>query len=201
VDITSAVEELLAKQQIMDAMARYARGIDRRDEALVRSAYHEDSIDHHGFGNDSTGWGLAAKVRTDGTGFPVEWESTMHVLGQHYIEVEGDTAVSEVYFVSTSWLRDPEGMPWRLVSQGRYLDRWERREGEFRILERTVVYDGEVHTDAEPAAWPGPDHAVPKGVWGGPAIPAEAVAETVMGRPDSSDHSYSLFHAAAQLPT
>jgi hypothetical protein len=197
VNDSAALGDLLAKQQIMDAMARYARGIDRRDEALVRSAYHEDAVDHHGFGNDSSGWGLAAKVRTDGTGFPLEWESTMHVLGQHYIEVHGETATSEVYFVSTSWLRDPEGTPWRLVSQGRYLDRWERRDGAFRILERTVVYDGEVHCDAQRSAWPGPDHAVPKGIWDGAAIPDEAVETTVFGRNDDGDHSYTLFPSQA----
>jgi hypothetical protein len=192
-NISSTLAELVAKQQIMDAMARYARGIDRRDEELVKSAYHEDSVDHHGFGNDSSGWGLAAKVRADGTGFPVEWVSTTHMLGQHYIEVDGDTAVSEVYFHSTQWLRDPEGVAWRTISQGRYLDSWERRDDEFRILERTVVYDGEVHSEPVRTPWVGPDHDVPKGVWGGQPIPEEAVASTVFGRTDGEDHSYRLF--------
>ena len=105
-----ALEELMAKQQIRDAMARYARGIDRRDEALVRSVYHEDSMDSHGFGMDAPGWGLAAMVRRDGNGFPDEWTSTTHLLGQHYIEVDGNIAASsEVYFESTARLRDPDG--------------------------------------------------------------------------------------------
>jgi len=196
VDAQQALSHLIAKQQIVEAMARYARGIDRRDEALVRSVYHEDSVDNHGFGNDSTGWGLAAKVRTDGTGFPVEWYSTTHMLGQHLIEVDGDQAVSEVYFESVSRLRDPDGREWRITCSGRYLDRWSRRNGEFRISERTVVYDGEVHTEPVLANWPGPDHAVPKGIWGGPTIPEDAVARTARGTAGEDDPSYRLFGRA-----
>jgi hypothetical protein len=185
-----ALTELLAKQQIRDAMARYARGIDRRDEALVRSAYHQDSVDSHGFGMDAPGWDLAAMVRPDGNGFPTEWTSTTHMLGQHYIEVDGDTAQSEVYFEYTARLRDPEGTEWRMVNSGRYLDRWVRREGVFRIIKRTVVYDGEVHTEPVRTNWPGPDHEVPKVTWGGQEIPS---AGTVWGTSGPDDPSYELF--------
>jgi hypothetical protein len=185
-----ALEELMAKQQIRDAMARYARGIDRRDEALVRSAYHEDSFDSHGYGMDAPGWAVAALVRRDGNGFPLEWTSTTHMLGQHYIEVDGDTASSEVYFESTARLRDPDGMEWRLVNSGRYLDQWVRRDKVFRIIKRTVVYDGEVHTEPVPTNWPGPDHDVPKVAWGGQEIPS---AGTVWGTGGPDDPSYELF--------
>jgi hypothetical protein len=185
-----AIEDLMAKQQIRDAMARYARGIDRRDEALVRSAYHEDSMDSHGFGMDAPGWGLAAMVRRDGEGFPNQWTSTTHLLGQHYIEVDGDTAKSEVYFESTARMRDPEGTEWRMINSGRYLDEWERRHNVFRIVKRTVVYDGEVHTEPVRTNWPGPDHEVPKVAWGGPEIPS---AGTVWGTAGPGDPSYELF--------
>lgn len=185
-----ALEELMAKQQIRDAMARYARGIDRRDEALVRSVYHEDSMDSHGFGMDAPGWGVAAMVRRDGNGFPDEWTSTTHLLGQHYIEVDGDTASSEVYFESTARLRDPDGTEWRLINSGRYLDQWVRRDDVFRIIRRTVVYDGEVHTEQVGTNWPGPDHDVPKVAWGGQEIPS---AGTVWGTGGPDDPSYELF--------
>jgi SnoaL-like domain len=187
-----ALHELMAKQQIIDAMARYARGIDRRDEALVRSAYHEDSIDHHGFGMDAPGWQLAAMVRRDGTGFPTEWTITTHLLGQHYIEVDGDTAKSEVYYEFTARMHDPDGTEWRLTNSGRYLDRWLRRDNAFRIIERTVLYDGEVHTEPVRTNWPGPDHQVPKVVWGGQEVP---FAETVMGTGGPDDPSYQFFAA------
>ena len=185
-----ALAELMAKQQIRDALARYARGIDRRDEALVRSAYHEDSFDCHGFGMDAPGWDLAAMVRPGVKGFPDEWTSTTHMLGQHYIEIDGDTANSEVYFESTARLRDPEDTEWRLISSGRYLDQWERRDSVFRIIKRTVVYDGEVHTEPVRTNWPGPDHEVPKVTWGGQQIPSGG---TVWGTPGPDDPSYEMF--------
>ena len=189
---TKALDELLAKQQIMDAMARYARGIDRRDESLLRSVYHEDSFDNHGYGLDGPGWETAAKVRRDGSGFPEEWVSTTHMLGQHLIEVHGDTATSEVYYESIIRIKDPDGMEWRICNAGRYLDRWLRRDGDFRIIERTVVYDGETHTEPVRTRWPGPDHDVPKVTWAGPGIPS---AGTVRGADGPADPSYDHFGA------
>src|ERR1700757_4889986 len=94
------VDDLVAKEQIRQAMARYSRGIDRRDEELLKSVYHHDSVDDHGWGLQAGGWDIAALVRRDGKGFPEEWKQTSHFLGQHLIEVDGDEAVSEVYFVS-----------------------------------------------------------------------------------------------------
>jgi hypothetical protein len=117
-------------------------------------------------------------VRRDGKGFPDQWTSTTHLLGQHHIEVDGDTAKSEVYFESTARMLDPDGTEWRLVNSGRYLDQWERRDNVFRIIKRTVVYDGEVHTEPVRTNWPGPDHKVPMVAWGGPEIPS---AGTVWG--------------------
>jgi hypothetical protein len=187
------LEELRAKEQIRDAMARYARGIDRRDEDLVRSAYHPDSIDNHGFGLSAGGWDIAALVRRDGRGFPDEWKHTTHFLGQHLIEVDGDAARSEVYFLAYTRAEDPDGVDWDQLSAGRYLDRWERRDGEFKIAARTVVYDW-LRTDPARTPWPGPDHDVPKMYFGG--APLDAAAST-FGVPGPDDASYALFGAAA----
>jgi SnoaL-like domain len=118
-------------------MARYARGVDRRDEALIRSVYHEDSIDDHGLGFSGTGYELAASVNN----LPPAWENIIHLLGQHLIEVDGDEAVSEVYFSNNQIMRDDEGREWDWQTSGRYLDRWERRDGEFKIKNRRVVVD------------------------------------------------------------
>ncbi|HBF89936.1 MAG TPA: hypothetical protein DDX09_02110, partial [Hyphomonas atlantica] len=42
------IEELWAREAIRDCLFRYARGIDRADEAMLRSAYWPDGTDHHG---------------------------------------------------------------------------------------------------------------------------------------------------------
>jgi SnoaL-like domain len=181
------IDEMLGKLEIMDAMARYSRGIDRRDEALIRTVYHEDSIDDHGFGLSAGGWEIAALVRRDGHGFPDEWKQTSHFLGQHLIEVDGDHAESEVYFVAHA-IFEHDGMDWDQTTAGRYLDQWEQRGGAFRIARRTVVYDW-IRTDPITTPWPGPDHDVPKMYHGGDRLPAD---QSVYGRPGKQDPSYRL---------
>jgi len=181
--------ELRAREEIRDAMARYARGIDRRDEALVRSAYHPDSVDEHGFGLAGSGWDIAALVRRDGNGFPDEVIASTHFLGQHLIEVDGERATSEVYFLATMRsVGGPDGVALDQISAGRYLDRWERRDGEFKIAQRTVVYDW-LRTDPVTTPWPGPDHDVPKMIYGGPELDASG---SVYGVAGPEDRSYAL---------
>jgi hypothetical protein len=186
------IDELLAKQEIADAMARYARGIDRRDEELVRSAYHEDSVDEHGWGFTGPGWGLAAATRLDGTGFPVDWLTTTHFLGQSHVEVDGDEAASETYFISYTRVKDEQDTPWDVVIAGRYVDRWERREDGFKVSHRKVVYDW-VRTDEVRTMWPGPDPDVAKSEFGGAPID---VSSTIFGKLFPDDPSYQVLSVA-----
>ena len=41
------LQELLAKRAITEVITRYARGVDRMDEALLRSVFHPGSEHHH----------------------------------------------------------------------------------------------------------------------------------------------------------
>jgi hypothetical protein len=184
-------DDMIAKEQIRQAMARYARGVDRRDEALIRTAYHEDSVDDHGLGFSGTGYELAASVNN----LPSAWENIIHLLGQHLIEVDGDEAVSEVYFTNHQIMRDDEGREWDWQTCGRYLDRWERRDGEFKIKNRRVVID-RMRTEENAARWPGPDHDVPKHAPGLPPLDAEAVSTMVFGTHGLEDVSYAFLGLA-----
>ena len=40
--------EAADKEEIRDVLMRYGRGVDRLDEDLIRSCYHDDSFDDHG---------------------------------------------------------------------------------------------------------------------------------------------------------
>ena len=89
------------RQEIHDVVLRYCRGIDRLDFGLVRSAYHPDAVDHHtgfdGSVEEYLAWvepRLRARARTGGT---------MHILGNHLVELHGDEAVSETYGTSVHW--------------------------------------------------------------------------------------------------
>jgi hypothetical protein len=140
---------LLAKSAIVDAMYRYCRGVDRGDEELIGSVYHPDGIDDHGVwkgcGSDF------AKVCVERIG--IDWVGSAHMLGNILIEfVRPDVARVESYFIANRRKRDD---PRILASQGgRYIDRFEERDGEWRIAYRRVGHDwssiGEITTQVTP---------------------------------------------------
>jgi hypothetical protein len=187
-DRDEALDVLLAEREIRNQMARYCRGVDRQDEDLVRSTYHENAPDNHGYTDVATGWDLAALVNpSNPNGFPAEWSITHHFIGNILIEVDGDRAASETYFIATM-RGDHDGRRYDLTVGGRYADRWESRDGgPFKVSERTVVHDL-IRTD-DIRIWPGPDTDVPKMVYGGGTLPADDV---VFGLPAPNDISYSV---------
>src|SRR5205085_7628874 len=117
-------EDLLAKEQIREVLLRYCRGVDRCDAELIASAYHPDAIDHHGAitaSGSEIGPILAEKLVT-------HYRATMHQVTNSLIEVAGDVAASESYYVARHLL-DRAGVETLLEGCGRYLDRFEGRDG------------------------------------------------------------------------
>jgi ketosteroid isomerase-like protein len=131
------VRALLDKLEIQEVLARYARGIDRRDWALVRSCYHDDAIDDHGaYRGDVDGFIAWVAERHAGI------EQSMHFLGNTLIELDGDVAFSETYLTTFAHETRP-GTPTRFAHSGcRYVDRLERRDnGPWKFAERHVVFE------------------------------------------------------------
>lgn len=130
--------ELIAKDEIRDNFLRYARGIDRRDWALVRDCYHEDAVDWHGAFHGSTD-GFITWVSERHAAVPF----SMHFLGNCLIELINDAAAkAETYFVAISRRELADGGATDTEVFGRYLDRFEKRgDGVWRIAIRKVVYD------------------------------------------------------------
>lgn len=131
----AALQILLDKQEIYEVLARYCRGIDRLDESLLRSVYHPDATDDHGFfrgkASDFIDWALdfsRAKMK-----------STWHVIMNVLMEVDGDTAHSEAYSVAYHRVKEEKDYDW--IVGGRFIDRFERRKGEWKILKRRVVFE------------------------------------------------------------
>jgi hypothetical protein len=134
------LEDVVAREQIRDAVHRYCRGADRCDDALLRSVYHPDATeDHGGFGGSAAQYCDEAIPRLRRL-----WAATQHVLGQIAIELDGDVAHVESSFVGYHVRRpDEQGrvLMWELG--GRYLDRFERRDGAWLIAHRLLVEDWE----------------------------------------------------------
>lgn len=146
--IAEQVRWLVDREQIRDVLCRYVRGVDRVEPELIRSAYHEDSADEHGF------------VVVSGSQFADQrWRSSPlrgpsnHLLGEPFITLDGDAAYVETYFIAhqqhgrpmSEVITDPDrtdadGSHVSLFV-GRYLDRFERRDGQWRISHRKVVMD------------------------------------------------------------
>jgi len=117
--------------------ASRCRGIDRLDWELVRSCYHDDAYDDHSiFRGSSDGFVAFFKAML------TPMEGTTHSLGHILITVDGDVAGSESYVLG--WHRlpgDDATPPQDFTASGRYVDRLERRNGQWKIAHRTVLFD------------------------------------------------------------
>ena len=134
IKVSQIRDEMADREAIRDCLARYCRGIDRMDAELLASAYWPGAMDYH--------TGFTGTVEQF-----VEWamprlaamEQGVHMIGNCLIRIEGDTAKVETYLWSVSVLPGEE--PRRVVTCGRYADRFEKRDDEWRIKRRVVVRD------------------------------------------------------------
>ena len=129
----SKIEALIARQEIADVIYRYARGIDRLDFDLVRTCYHPDAYDDHGSFS-----GNVEDFITAATEFLARWTATQHFMGNMLIEVDGDRARAETYAVAYHRREDSNGDGKDDVMGIRYVDRFEKRNDDWRIAHRVV---------------------------------------------------------------
>jgi hypothetical protein len=145
-DMVSSLEELLARQEILDCLVRFSRGMDRFDRGLFLSAFHDDAT-------------VAAGDFVGGPADLYAWASAMHEQGQvathhnllnHTVDLDGDVAHTETYYLFVGRNRDDSN--W--IAGGRYVDRLERRDGQWRIALRTnaIEWSGLVPTMPIPFA-------------------------------------------------
>lgn len=126
---------LLDKHAIYEVLARYVRAIDRRDAQLLASVFHPDAIDHHVGNRTSAQEFCAGAIELLG-----RMGAVAHYLSFPLIELRGDVALSECYAIAFHRL-ERDGEPFDNFLGARVLDRFERRDGEWRIAHRRVVYD------------------------------------------------------------
>ena len=132
-----SIKELIDKQAIYEVLCTYCRGVDRCDTDIVRSVYHEDSYDDHGY------WKGAGQDFAD---FVVNrvWKAnlaTTHSITNVMIDFcENDVARCESQVMATLVRRDTDPVVADVMG-GRYVDRLSKRDGVWKIEERTVVLD------------------------------------------------------------
>lgn len=145
-DRLARLEQLADRQDIADSLARFSRGIDRGDRDIFLSAFHEDAT-------------IAAGSFVGGPVDLCDWSFALHEAGQaatHHnllnmtCDIDGDTAHVETYYLFVGRNRDDTN--W--IAGGRYIDRFERRGGAWKIALRTnaIEWSGMVPTMPIPFA-------------------------------------------------
>jgi hypothetical protein len=164
------IDQLVSRAEITEVVIRYVRAIDRMDEPLLRTCFHPDSRHRHGAFD-----GLSSDFCARAMEICGQVVSTHHQLGPVSIELDGDTAFAETYFTAHHRFGEtppPGGNPHEdRFMGGRYVDRFERREGVWKIAERRGVND-----------WLRYEPAADRGFWDGP--------REQRGRRDLSDPVY-----------
>lgn len=141
----AAIDQMLAKEALRDLAARYARAIDRRDQQLLRSVYHDDAIDDHGVVFCDQAAIFVARQPEIMAPFAI----TAHYLCNQSYRIQHDRADGEIYFIA--YHRVDGSTPQHVIVTGRYLDNYECRGGDWKIVHRRLVWDSFITLDASPA--------------------------------------------------
>jgi hypothetical protein len=143
---------LLTKQKIIELSYTYSRACDRLDKELLKTVYWPDGTDDHGIFK-----GTAVEYVDWVMDFLDGWTSTQHSNTNFLLEVDGDDAWGECEWVGFYRIPTDDGGIDQL-SAGRYLDHYQRREGEWRIFHRTCTTEWSRGTPVETdwRADPGP---------------------------------------------
>lgn len=128
------LQYLLDRQSILDCIHRYCLGVDRHDAAMVASAFHPDAIDEHG---PFTGGPDALAAWANGF-HAANFTSHTHCITTHGCEIDGDVAHAQSHCLYG--LRRNDGQTVALGA-ARYIDRLERRGGEWRIAHRRTLIE------------------------------------------------------------
>ncbi|MEP6873611.1 MAG: nuclear transport factor 2 family protein [Burkholderiales bacterium] len=166
-----SVERMADRMQIQDVMYRWCRAVDRLDFEGIRAVFHPDATDTHG-PYDGGVEGLIDWIRERHLAIPF----SMHAISNILIEfASADLALVETY-VRTIQQYPPEakaalaqlaggregaaGAGVDLFTGSRYADRFERRDGEWRIARRTLIHDWKQLVEVSPNAPKTLDHWV-----------------------------------------
>ncbi|MDE8654543.1 nuclear transport factor 2 family protein [Novosphingobium album (ex Liu et al. 2023)] len=134
--VSTIVRQLADREAIRECLYRYARGVDRLDAGMVRSAYWPDCVDNHtGFTGNAEEF-IAWAFPIMGT-----MDQTMHLIANVLMTIRGESADVESYFYGIHRITLPDGGKSDVIGAGRYIDGFEKRGEEWRIARRHVITD------------------------------------------------------------
>jgi hypothetical protein len=125
-----------ANLAIRDLAALYMRGLDRLDSDLLRAQFWDDAFLSYGIYEGGPDGFVDFCIKS-----LKEHDRNHHMLGQHLIEISGDEAFGEVYYQAYHKLTNDAGEKRDLFISGRYIDRFEKRDGIWKIAYRSELVD------------------------------------------------------------
>ena len=131
------VQSMLDKAEIADVIHLYLRGADRADIPLIAAAYHDDAIEDHGgvyHGPAADYVALMARMLPKGG-------LMNHLATNLVIEVHGDVAIAEHYILAFARMKEKGGDPFDTLTLARAVDRFERRDGVWKIALRRLAWE------------------------------------------------------------
>jgi hypothetical protein len=132
----AVLQEMIDEFALRKLVHTYCRAVDRGDIEQLRGLYHDDAVDAHG----------AFSAGTVDQFFDQLIASRPYIRAmQHHITtvnfaISGEAAEGEIYTIAVHTLAG-SGHDIDVVIGGRYLDKYEKRDGTWRIRERTIVTD------------------------------------------------------------
>jgi len=134
----NALATLIAKDEIHELGLLYARGVDRKDGALLRTLYTKDATDTHG---DTFDGPAEDYVQFLERSFPYMRYSGHHICN-HLISVSGSEGEGEIYGLACHIIPDRQGGWIEDFMCVRYIDRYRKEDdGRWRFAKRVVTYD------------------------------------------------------------
>jgi len=130
------INQMLDKQAITDLLYAYCNAADRHDNEKMRSLYHEDAVDDHG----AFFKGAAMDFIDHLPDIQKNMQILHHNLTTINIALDGDYAEGEVYVLAFHQVATEEGAIDVLIG-GRYLDKYEKRQGIWKFSYKAVLAD------------------------------------------------------------
>ncbi len=127
-----SAEVALDRLAIQEVLAHHSRGVDRADETTLKACYWPDAtVAYGGFNGNAHEFCavLPASIK--------RYTATQHTITNICARIDGDTAAVETYVTAYHFQVGESEMTYL----GRYLDRFARRDGVWKIQHRQVVMD------------------------------------------------------------
>ena len=133
---SALLQEMLDEFQLRRLVNGYCRAVDRGDIAGLRGMYHHDAEDDHG----TFSTGKVDDFLTQLAAARPYIRSMQHNITTANFATIGDFAEGEIYTISTHTFaagdRDVD-----VIVGGRYFDKYEKRDGIWKFIERKIVTD------------------------------------------------------------